>query len=341
MEDELQGATADAGGIDMAAAVDEIGAGLGLEPPEATEGEGEGTPSPEGTPAAPPAQGQAAVKPPGLSPDNPAGVPKAPSPDTPPSTWREGPKAKWATLDPEVRAEIIKREDDFFKGIEGYKADAHVGKQLNQVLQPYMETLQKYDIEPMQEINNLLAAHHQLALGTPAIKLQAFKGLMKEYGIPADQLLDQPAGEQPYRDPAVETLQQRLDSLESRQAQERAAQLRQEITAFSADPANPYFAELANDIAALYRTGLVKTLREAYDKALWLNPVVRQKELDRQQAEKDKQAETDRLNRLNAAKKAAAAKMKSSTPGRADTGTAGSMDDTLNATLRGIRERST
>lgn len=343
MGPEEQGATADAG-FDMAAAVDEIGAGLGFE--RESDAEGSETTAAEGeASAAAPATTQAAQaaatpqgeqKPAGLTPDNPGGLPRAPSPDTPPSTWREGPKAKWAALDPEVRAEIVKREDDFFKGIEGYKVDAHTGKQLNQVLEPFKETLQRYGVEPLTEIRNLLAAHHALATGTPAMQLQMFRSLMQEYKINPQHLAMEPE----YTDPKVESLQQRLDRIESGQAQERAVQLRREIDTFAADPANTHFKDLANDIAQLLRGGVVQTLREAYDKALWLNPVVRQKELDRQQAERAAEEEATRKKQLDAAKKAKAANFRSGSPARSDTTAAGSMDDTLSSTLRGIRERN-
>jgi hypothetical protein len=59
-----------------------------------------------------------------------------------------------------------------------------------------------------------------------------------------------------------------------------------EIDAFAADPAHPYFDELANDITKLFEAGLAKDLPEAYEKAVYANPTTRQKEIDRLTAEK-------------------------------------------------------
>ena len=44
-----------------------------------------------------------------------------------PKTWRPEAAAKFATLPPEVQQEVLKREEDIFKGLEGYKADASIG----------------------------------------------------------------------------------------------------------------------------------------------------------------------------------------------------------------------
>ena len=42
----------------------------------------------------------------------------------PPKTWRAEALAKWETLPAEVQREVLKREEDIFKGLESYKADA-------------------------------------------------------------------------------------------------------------------------------------------------------------------------------------------------------------------------
>lgn len=339
MDEELNGAGGE--GFDMAAGLAEMSAGLGFdedtpetEGVEGNEGELKGQPS--GNAPAP------TTNPPGV----PANTPPVDDPTAaPPKTWRDGPKAKWAALDPEVRAEIVKREDDFFKGIEGYKADASVGKQLSQVIAPFKPILDQHGIDPMQEIAGLMQAHHTLALGTPQQRVQMFKQLLGNYNIKIEDLTGT-AADAPYIAPEVEDLRSRTERLESTlnaqqqaQLQQQQERVRSEILAFSNDPANIYFKELAQDMSVLIKSGVVKNLQEAYDKALWANPAVREKELLRQQQEREKAAETERLNRLKAAKKAEAARP---TPtGRVSpTAPAGeSMEDTMRETLREIRRR--
>ena len=59
-----------------------------------------------------------------------------------PKTWRPDAAAKWAELPPEVQQEVLKREQDIFKGLETYKADATVGRSVNQIIAPYLPMLE-------------------------------------------------------------------------------------------------------------------------------------------------------------------------------------------------------
>ena len=45
-----------------------------------------------------------------------------------PKGWKQEALDKFATLDPEIQAEVLQREDDFFKGIEQYKQAAQYAK---------------------------------------------------------------------------------------------------------------------------------------------------------------------------------------------------------------------
>jgi S1-C subfamily serine protease len=67
-------------------------------------------------------------------------------------------------------------------------------------------------------------------------------------------------------------------------AEEKAA-ITKEVNAFATDPAHPFFDEVSDDIIAILKTGA--SLAEAYEKAVWANPVTRQKEIARRQKEKD------------------------------------------------------
>lgn len=66
---------------------------------------------------------------------------------------------------------------------------------------------------------------------------------------------------------------------------EEMARVAREVETFSQDPAHPYFDEVADDIITELKmqeiNGQVKDLSKAYEKAVWANPVTRQKELAR------------------------------------------------------------
>ena len=258
----------------------------------------------------------------------------------PPKTWRPEAAAKFATLPPEVQQEILKREEDIFKGLESYKADASIGKALKGIVQPYMQVFQAQGIDPLQQVSGLMRAHVALSTGTPEQKQQFFQHLAKEYGVELGM-------EAPYIDPQVAGLQKQLAELQSRlngreqqEIAEARSKLQAEIDAFASDPAHQYFDEVANDIAGLLRSGAAKDLKDAYDKAIWANPITRAKEQARLTAEAEAKAKAEAAERAKQARKATGANVKSSAKAASGTAPLGSIDDTLNAALANIKSRA-
>jgi len=257
-----------------------------------------------------------------------------------PKTWRADAAAKWSSIDPAVQAEILKREEDIFKGLEGYKADAGLGRQFQQALAPYQQIFQQSGINPMQQVSELMRAHVALATGTPEQKQQFFQRLAQDYGV-------QLGGDAPYVDPQVAGLQKQLSDLQSRlmgrerqEATTMQQNLQREIDTFASDPKHPHFDEVASDIAGLIRSGAAKDLADAYEKAVWANPVTRAKEQARLTAEADAKRATDAAAKAEAAKKALGANVKSKAKAASAAAPRGSIDDTLSAALTAIRSRA-
>lgn len=284
-----------------------------------------GAPSPAPAPAAP-------------------GVPApAPAADAAPATWRDPAKAVWATLPAEAKQEILKREQDIMQGLEGYKENAFLGKSFKQVVEPYMPILSQAGIDPVKQVGVLMNAHVSLATGSPEQKLSIFQALAKDYGVDLASL----TGEAPFTDPAVQSLQLRLNAVESRNAEAERAQATEryntylrEITAFAADPKNSHFDLVAEDMVHLIKGGAVKSVQEAYDKALWANPVAREKELERRQAETAAAQKVEDAKRVAAAKAATAANIKARPRSGSAAAPLGSIDDTIKETLADIQSRS-
>lgn len=257
-----------------------------------------------------------------------------------PKTWRPEAAAKFATLPLEVQQEVLKREEDIFKGLESYKADASIGKALKGIVQPYMQIFQAQGVDPMQQVSDLMRAHVALATGTPEQKQQFFQHLAKEYGVDLGT-------EAPYIDPQVAGLQKQLADLQSRlngreqhEANEARSKLQAEIDSFASDPAHQYFDEVANDIAGLLRSGAAKDLKNAYEKAIWANPITRAKEQARLTADADAKAKAEAAEKAKQARKATGANVKSSAKAASGTAPLGSIDDTLNAALANIKSRA-
>lgn len=262
----------------------------------------------------------------------------------PPKTWRKEAAATWAALPPEAKAEILKREEDIFKGIEAYKADAGFGKSIKTIMDPYLPIMRQYNIDPAVQVQNLMNAHYTLAMGSAEQKVALFQQLARDYKI--DLAGMQFGDEAPYIDPAVKNLQNELQAVKSQLSSAEQARLTEtkqalekQIDAFAQDPANAHFNEVANDMAVLLEKGICKTLPEAYERAIWMNPAVRAKELTRQQAEASKKAADEAAARAAAARKATGANVRTSAKSGSAAAPLGSMDDTLNETLAAIKAR--
>lgn len=337
--------------IDMDAALGEIADGLGFEDqpdggtssdPQANDdglGNGETVNEEVAAPAA------AAAKDPAAAPNSQPPNPAAPADPlaTPPRTWRPEAAAEWDKLPPTVKAEIAKREEDMFRGVEQYKGDAQIGKGFKQAVGKYIPMMQQYGIDPFQQVAGLMDAHYTLATGSNEQKLALFQRLAEDYGV---NLGEAATTLGPYVDPQVKGLQEKVQSLESHLTAEqtrRAEEARQafvsEVDKFAADPANVHFADVANDMAQLLEGRVAKDLKDAYDKAIKLNPVVAAKEAARIKAESEKKAAEEAAKKAAEARASTAANVRS----RARAGSAatpvGSIDDTLNATYAAIMSR--
>ena len=334
------GGSAGEGGLDLSAAGDSISADLfGTSGGDDNGGDADDVNLDDngGTDA-----GTAAATPPAAGTPSAKEGASAPAASTlqPPKTWRPEAAAKFAALPPEVQQEVLKREEDIFKGLESYKADASIGKALKGVVQPYLQVFQSQGIDPMQQVSGLMRAHVALATGTPEQKQQFFQHLAKEYGVDLDT-------EAPYVDPQVAGLQKQLSDLQSRlngreqhEANEARSKLQAEIDSFASDPAHQYFDEAANDMAGLLRSGAAKDLKDAYDKAIWANPITRAKEQARLTADAEAKAKAEAAERAKQARKATGANVKSSAKAASGTAPLGSIDDTLNAALAAIKSRA-
>lgn len=254
-----------------------------------------------------------------------------------PKTWRKEAAAAWSTLPPIVQQEIAKREADIFRGIEGYKQQASVGQTFGQLIEPYVPTFQQYGVNPFQHVSELLQAHHILALGTNQQKVELLRHFVKQFKVDLDA-----AEEAPYVDPQVQALQSQVNQLQSFHSQQqqlvfqqREAAVNEHVDAFANDPSHPYFDDVSEVMTQLITSGVADNLQEAYDKAVYLVPEVRDKELARQAAEKQEAAK----QRVAAAKKATGANVRSTPKAVSSTAPLGSIEDTIADTLANIRSR--
>lgn len=247
-----------------------------------------------------------------------------------------------------------------FSGLETYKADAGFAKTIKGIVAPIAPALQANNVRPEQFIGNMMNAH--LALSGTQYNADQKRDLavqmLKQYGIdlaPAASSAAGPAaapGSEPT--PEVKGLLDKIAQLESRingtethvrtqqqaVADEHRNKLASEVKAFADDPANEYFDEVADDVVILIRgSGGKMPLKDAYERAVRANPVTWAKESAKLTQAAVEKARKDDAERAAAARNANKGRVRTSGHQGSGTAASTSMDDTMQATLAGIRKR--
>ena len=236
----------------------------------------------------------------------------------PPSSWKREYHEPWQNVDPKLREYIWQRDEETRNGIEPLRTKAQFADQMQQVMQPYENTIRGLGIQPAQAVQALMQADHVLRTSAPEQKRAYLAQLAQQYGITLDGSEYYPPAGGPV-DPMIYNLQNELNSVRGeivgyKQQQEEAQNqtLLSEINNFALKA--EYFEDAKPTMIQLLQSGVATTLEDAYDKAIRLNDDLFQKSQQSRQAE----AETERkaaANRAAKAAKAAAVSVRSSTPG--------------------------
>ena len=237
-----------------------------------------------------------------------------------PASWKDNVKAKWATLDPEIRQEIQRRERDISVGLQRAAETRKFGDSILQEMAPYMDILNSEGATPQQAVKTLMETAYILRNGSPENKKHVFLQLMQQYGVDMRQGFNL----------EVARLQAQVDSMNHEQLRVNAQaqhgvleQASNEVENFAAQSGREYLEVLRPHMVALLQSGQANSLEEAYDQSAWAHPQVRP--LMVQQANLARQAELTR-NR-NAASSVTGA------PGAVSTATSAGDGKNLRATL--------
>lgn len=266
-----------------------------------------------------------------------------------PQSWRKDMGPVWEKMPREAQQYYMEREQQMLNGLQGYKTDAEYGRGMREAVTPYMGIIKQQGLQPAQAVQYLLNAHAMLS--NPQTARDTFVRMAERYGVDVSGLNagagQQVDGQTPQPlPPEVRMLQERVNELSgvlTQQQRERYEAARQstgkEVEAFASDPKNAYFDECADHICQLLAGNPQLALKDAYDQAVWANPVTRAKELARigkeQEAARMKQAQ----EAARQARKATATNIRGRDSVRAPTEPAGTMDDTLRETLAEINSR--
>lgn len=212
-----------------------------------------------------------------------------------PASWSNPAKAKWAALDPELRAEINKREADIHKGFTKMDDERHFAKEMQRATAPYEAIIRASGVSIPQAVEQVLNTAYILRTADPMTKAREIAQVCQQYGVDL-RLLAQPQGEQ---NPQVQALQQRLAQMEGQFNQRQQAekqQLEQQVLnaveTFGQDPKHPHFKAVSAHMGALMQSGEAKDMDQAYEMAVWARPDIRSQLLAAQNAQQTQTQQT-------------------------------------------------
>jgi hypothetical protein len=213
-----------------------------------------------------------------------------------PSSWSADAKAKFADAPPEVRAAIAKREEEINKGfrvLQDYKGLEQFTPLIRQAGTTHADVLRK-------------AVDYETALRRDPVGTIRYVAQLAGVDLAAlanGQPQGRPQQAQPQFRPEM------VEQLVNRTLRQR--EVEGTIEAFLSDPKHMHAETVIDDMVALIETGRASDLKDAYERACWQNPTIREGLI--------KQASpapvTAKANPADQARKAARSITGSSTPG--------------------------
>ena len=260
--------------------------------------------------------------------------------DEAPKSWAKDKHEIWKTMSPEAKEVYRIREKQMLDGLEQYKEHNDSGRRFKEVMSPYKDYLRQQNVDEVKAIEYLMSAQYRLSTGDPQTKLTMIKDLARASGLDLDQIYGKSGETQ--SNSALEPLLNEIKSIKSEQNAWKQAefnktrqQVQSAVEKFASDPKNVYFDECADHIAKFIQQG--DKLEDAYEKAVWANPVTRAKELARIQTESVEKLKPKLKDEANRARKASGSNVRSRDTGRTPTEPLGTMEDTMRETLAKIK----
>lgn len=299
---------------------------------------------------------QASEEPEQVEPEEVAGEEPERQAKHPPSSWSAKAKGEFTKLPDHIQDEVLKREDDFHKGLEQYKQSAQMGDRMNQIIQPYQPYLRSKGATPEQTVASMLQTAYTLENASAQDKPKLLAQVAQKFGVDLSQLNSQQNEQQV--DPYVQQLEQRVNQFEqylqnqaSTAQQQSMSEAHSEIDAFrnevdeSGNIKHLYFDDVRDDMAnmieASEKSGKKLSLQDAYDAAVWARPDIRENLLAEQQRQADEKRRQEQARKAEEAKKRGSVNVSTTgTYNNAETSPPGSIEDTLRQKYEEIQSRS-
>lgn len=218
--------------------------------------------------------------------------------DKPPSSWTPAAREKWSDIPPELRQEIIRREEASVVGIRKMQESIAPAKEFLDSMNPYVQEAQSLGVDFRQHVSGVLNTERVLRTASLPDKFNALIGIADQYGIPLRDIINQSVGQQVLQAPQQQQaaippeFQQQMQEMRQWKDQLETAQVEQQVGSFGND--KEFFNDVRPLMADLIEKGMATDLNSAYDQACWMNAGVREVMLARQAAGKQQSAVANR-----------------------------------------------
>lgn len=201
-----------------------------------------------------------------------------------PASWTPQAREKWARLDPDVQAEVHRRESEQLRVLQqGAQARGFI-EAFENVVRPYEVFIRSEGSNPLQAVQNLMQTAAEFRVGTPQRKVELVAGIIKNFGVDLGALDTFLSGQvnqgtiqqqqpQQFRDPRLDQFLAQ-QAQQAQQVQHREMQdIHREVQAFGEkhefyNDVRPIMGDL---IELASRRGETLDLEKAYAKACQLH----------------------------------------------------------------------
>lgn len=213
-------------------------------------------------------------------------APQTLSADRPPSSWTPAAREKWAAIDPDIRNEIIRREEASMNGVRQMQERFAPMQQVMEQLQPVAVEAQQIGTDPVSYVHSLVQSERALRTADMPTKFNELLRIADQYGIPLRDVINKSVGQEVLKAPQQNQMQippefqQELAEIRNWRYEQEQQQINYGVKTFGQD--KEFFNDVRNVMADLIERGMAADVPSAYDQACWMVPEVRQVMLARQ-----------------------------------------------------------
>ena len=249
---------------------------------------------------------KAAEKKDGIQAGPKSGQPKADPIERAPQAWKPEAREHWKSIPEAARREILRTEQSIQQTLRDTVEDRRLAGAIKDTIRPFEHMMKAEGANPVQAIDNLLTTAARLRTGNVQDVANLVTEIVNQFGTGRFgnqfiQALDGAlAGKAPQQqvDPYVAQMEQRVRQMEQVFQQQQYQQTQQvemgaqnEVASFMQNA--EFGADLRDDMADIIemaaQRGQTVSLQDAYDRACWASPEIRNILTQRQERERAQQ----------------------------------------------------